>query len=160
MARVPLSEKPHAMKKAITLRGSHALLLAGALCLVAPAKAQETDEHSASDAMNVSFGAKGGVNWSNLWVKEVDDRNPRLGFHLGLFTRFASSSSLGVQLEALYDQKGTTIHRTFDDIDQEITYKFDYITMPLLIVVPMGEVMELHAGGYLGYMIVSEIHRE
>lgn len=106
--------------------------------------------------MESAFGVKGGVNWSNLWVKEVNDNNARFGFHVGLFGRFAKPHTLGFQVEALYDQKGSSVKKTFGTIDQEITYKFDYVSVPLLVLVPLGEVAEIQAGGYLGYMVLSE----
>lgn len=135
-------------------------ILAGILVAgLTPAFAQDEADVSASEGMKATFGVKGGANWSDLWVKEVDidDQNGRLGFHLGLFGRFASPGSLGFQIEALYDQKGTTLRYNRNMIDQETTYKFDYITAPLLVVIPLGEVMELHAGGYAGYMVLSEV---
>jgi hypothetical protein len=112
---------------------------------------------TASSGMQSTFGVKGGANWSTLWVKEVKDKNARLGFHAGLFARFASPNSLGFQIEALYDQKGMTVTKTFGTIDQEITYEFDYATVPLLIVVPLGEVAEIHAGAYGSLLLLSEI---
>src|SRR6185369_12406737 len=70
----------------------------------------------------------------------------------------ASQHALGFQFEALYDQKGTTVHYTNNSVDQETTYKFDYVTVPLLVVIPLGEVLELHAGAYGAYMVTSEVH--
>lgn len=133
------------------------------LCSLAFAPAifaqDEAPAPTASEGIERAFGIKGGVNWSNLWVKEVNDENARFGFHVGLFGRFASPKSLGFQIEALYDQKGTTVKRSWGNVDQEITYKFDYVTAPLLVVIPLGEVMELQGGAYVGYMVLSEAHR-
>lgn len=111
----------------------------------------------ANAAMEHSFGVKGGANWSNLWIKEVNDKDPRFGFHLGLFARFASEDAPGFQIEALYDQKGETVKKSFGTIDQEIIYKFDYATVPLLVTIPLGKVLELQGGGYLAYMVLSEV---
>jgi hypothetical protein len=107
--------------------------------------------------MRPAFGVKGGVNWSNLWVKEVNQQNARFGFHVGLFGRFASQHALGFQIEALYDQKGNSVHKSYGTVDQQITYKFDYVTVPLLVVIPVGDVLELQGGGYLGYMVLSKV---
>lgn len=109
-----------------------------------------------STGMEHAFGVKGGANWSTLYVKEAKDVNARIGFSAGLFGRVAPSGGLGFQIEALYDQKGTTVTKTFGTIDQETTYTFDYIDVPLLIIIPLGDVLELHGGGYVGAMIVSE----
>lgn len=148
--------------------GPLAVALSSALLLGSvPAMAQETTTTvqtttstavapEASSGMESAFGVKGGVNWSNLWVKEVNDNNARFGFHVGLFGRFASPGKLGFQVEALYDQKGSSVRKNFGVIDQEITYKFDYVTVPLLVIIPVGEVLEIQGGAYLGYMVLSE----
>lgn len=168
------STKQTIMNTPCTLRGALskgplAVALSGALLLGSvPAVAQEpttttlqtttstTVAPEASSGMESAFGVKGGVNWSNLWVKEVNDNNARFGFHVGLFGRFASPGKLGFQVEALYDQKGSSVRKNFGVIDQEITYKFDYVTVPLLVIIPVGEVLEIQGGAYLGYMVLSE----
>ena len=109
-----------------------------------------------SSGFGNAFGVKGGVNWSNLWVKEVNDENARFGFNVGFFGRFVEPGSLGFQIEALYDQKGTTVNKSFGTIDQEYTYKFDYITVPAMVIIPLGKVLELQAGAYAAYMVLSE----
>jgi len=120
------------------------------------AQNDSTATPSASEHLERAFGVKGGVNWSNLRVDDVTDENARFGFHAGFFARFASKGSLGFQIEALYDQKGSTVNKTFDQIDQQYTYKFDYITVPALVVIPLGEVFELQGGAYAAYMVLSE----
>ena len=115
------------------------------------------DASSTSAGFGNAFGVKGGANWSNLWVKEVNDANARFGFHVGFFGRFVEPGSLGFQIEALYDQKGTKVNKSFGLLDQEYTYKFDYITVPALVIIPLGEVFELQAGAYAAYMVLSEV---
>jgi hypothetical protein len=143
-----------------------------ALCtgafVAAPAVAQETttttssttttndDNSGSSSGFGSAFGVKGGANWSNLWVKEVNDENARFGFNVGLFGRFGEPGSLGFQVEALYDQKGTTVRKSFGVLDQQYTYKFDYITVPAMVIIPLGDVLELQAGAYAAFMVLSE----
>jgi hypothetical protein len=115
-----------------------------------------TDTDDGGGGMETAFGFKGGANWSTIYLDEARDMNTRMGFHFGLFGRVAHANSLGIQAEALYEQKGATFTRTIENVDQQTTYKFDYITVPLMLVVPLGEVIELHAGGYGGAMILSE----
>ena len=134
----------------------HSALVVGALALGLLYATETYGQETAAEGMETAFGVKGGVNWSTLYVKEAKDVNARLGGSLGLFGRVAHTGGLGFQIEALYDQKGTTITKTSGTIDEETTYKFDYIDVPLLIIIPLGEVAELQGGGYLGAMIVSE----
>lgn len=118
------------------------------------------DAGSGSAGFGSAFGVKGGANWSNLWVKEVNDANARFGFNVGLFGRFVEPGSLGFQIEALYDQKGTTVNKSFGLLDQTYTYKFDYITVPAMVIIPLGKVVELQAGAYAAYMVLSEVRAD
>ena len=149
----------HHSRERFSRIGGLAIVLACGLWCGTPALAQDdaASDPSASETMETAFGLKGGVNYTTLYVEEAEDKNARLGFHLGAYARFASSQSLGFQLEALYSQKGMMLEKNYGDVDHDITYKFDYIEAPILLVIPMGEVFELHAGGYLGYMAVSEV---
>lgn len=113
-------------------------------------------DETAAGGMEHAFGVKGGLNYSTLYVEEAKDVNARTGFHVGLFGRVAPTGGLGFQVEALYDQKGVTVKKAVGTIDQETTFKFDYIDVPLLIIIPLGEVAELQGGAYLGGMVVSE----
>jgi len=115
-----------------------------------------SDVGAGANGMTAAFGVKGGVNWSTLYVNEAKDVNLRLGGHFGFFARVAPTGGLGIQVEALYDQKGATFTRSYATIDQRTIYKFDYISVPILITVPLGTVFELHAGGYGAALIVSE----
>jgi hypothetical protein len=150
------------MKTSVTPRRATILPIVLACCSLLysfPVASQDPEPAppAASDGLRASFGVKGGANWSNLRVKDVRDENWRVGFHAGLLARFASPKSLGFQIEALYDQKGSTFKRTYGTIDQEITYEFDYITVPAMIIIPLGEVFELHGGAYAGYMASSMV---
>lgn len=103
-------------------------------------------------------GFKGGLNYSNLLNEgaEVDDKNARLGFHAGVFGRVAPSDAIGVQAELLYTTKGTTV--TWDGlIDQEFHLNLAYVEVPLFVVLRLGEAIELHAGGYGGYLLNSNV---
>ncbi len=103
-------------------------------------------------------GFKGGLNYSNLLNEgdEVDDKNARLGFHAGVFGRVAPSDAIGVQAELLYTTKGTTVK--WDGlIDQEFHLNLAYVEVPLFIVLRLGEAVELHAGGYGGYLLSSNV---
>ena len=53
-------------------------------------------------AQSAKSGIKGGVNFSNLFVDNVDDENLRTGFHAGFYTQFlAPSGWIGFQPEIL-----------------------------------------------------------
>ncbi len=107
------------------------------------------------------FGIKGGLNWSDLLPdgEEVNEENARWGSHAGVFGRVAPSDDLGIQIELLYSTKGTTV--VYDGlIDQQISLDLGYVELPLCIAVLLGDVLELHAGGYAGYLFSSNLASE
>lgn len=103
-------------------------------------------------------GIKGGLNYSNLQNagENIDDQNARLGFHAGFFGRVAPSDGIGLQAELLYTTKGTKV--TWDGlIDQDLTFNLGYAEVPLFVVLRLGDAVELHAGGYAGYLLSSNV---
>lgn len=103
-----------------------------------------------------TFGIKAGVNMSNLYIDDVEDENARFGFHAGVFGRAAASDAIGIQAELLYSTKGTTI--VWDGlIDQEVTFNLGYLDLPVFVVFRLGDAIELHAGGYAGLLLASDV---
>jgi Outer membrane protein beta-barrel domain len=112
---------------------------------------------SAQTAAN-TFGVKGGLNWSNLLPdgEDVNEENARWGFHVGVFGRVAPSDNIGVQAELLYSTKGTTV--VYDGlIDQQIDFNLAYLDLPVFLAIRLGDVLEVHAGGYAGYLLSSDV---
>lgn len=105
-----------------------------------------------------TFGIKGGLNWSNLLPDgdDVNEENARWGFHAGVFGRATPSENLGIQGELLYSTKGTTV--VYDGlIDQQVSFNLGYLELPLFVAIRLGDVLELHAGGYAGYLLSSDV---
>lgn len=101
-------------------------------------------------------GIKGGLNVSNLYVDNVNDENPRYGFNAGLFGQPYSTKNFALQVELLYDTKGS---RTVYDgiVYQEVDYNLNYLTLPVLAVFKLGESAEIQLGGYAGYLLNTNI---
>lgn len=101
-------------------------------------------------------GIKGGLNVTNLYIDEVDDENARYGFHVGVYGQFLASEAFALQPELLYSTKG---NRFVSDglIDQETKFNLNYIDLPVLAVFKLGPSVELHAGGYVSYLLSSSI---
>lgn len=101
-------------------------------------------------------GIKGGLNVSNLYIDDVTDENARFGFNVGVYGQVLSTDVLALQLELLYSTKGSKAQ--YDGfIDQEIKYNLNYLDLPVLAVFKLGEQVELHAGGYAGYLLGANI---
>ncbi|HEY0977356.1 MAG TPA: porin family protein [Flavobacteriales bacterium] len=107
------------------------------------------------------FGVKAGASFSNLRGagEDATDKDLRTAIHGGVFGRVSASDQLGIQAELLYSPKGTTIR--YDGlVDQTITFKLAYLELPVFAVVGIGEVLELHAGAYAGYLLSSNASTE
>ena len=55
------------------------------------------------------IGLKGGINFTNLYVDDVEDENMKVGFNLGLFAKLPVVRGLSIQPEVLYSSKGSKI---------------------------------------------------
>lgn len=102
-------------------------------------------------------GIKGGLNVSNLYVDDVDDENPRYGFHLGVYTQLFESDVFAIQPEILYSTKGTRI--TYDELGLQGDAKFNlnYIDIPVLAVFKLGDAAEIHLGPYFSYLVSANV---
>jgi hypothetical protein len=86
-------------------------------------------------AQNSGFGAKGGLNFSNMTVEGNNDQNLKFGFHAGVFNKISISESFAVQPELLYSGKG--FKNNFDDnifADGEAKFNLNYIDLPVKLV--------------------------
>ena len=112
-------------------------------------KAQKTNSQT--------FGIKGGINFSNLYVKDANDNKMLTGFNLGLFAKLPVSSTFAIQPELYFTTKGaqTTYNSTF--INGSVQYNFNYLEVPLLFVVNISDNFNLHAGPYVSYMLNGKV---
>lgn len=119
-----------------------------AACLmVIPAKAQ-MDE--------AGVGIKAGVNFSNLYINDIDDENIGVGFQVGIVGKIPFTEVLALQPEFLYTQKGATA--VLDAVDQEIAFNLNYLQLPILFNFNAGDVFNIHAGPYFAYLLNANIN--
>ena len=115
---------------------------------------------STAVAQSPYVGLKGGVNFSNLYSGEVDDRNIRTGFHAGLLVNFPLGEVVSIQPELLYSTKGATYEYNenffgFEVADVTADFNLNYIEVPILLNINLLDVVELHGGPYVGYLLSS-----
>lgn len=102
----------------------------------------------------VSLGIKGGVNMSNLvYDDEVDDKNPKIGFNIGLAADVDFTPNMALQTGLFLSTKG---FKTVNDaIDVEYTENLMYLQLPLHLAykvdVTPGSRIVFHAGPYAAY---------
>jgi hypothetical protein len=100
-----------------------------------------------------SYGFKGGLNFSNLYTKNVDDNNVLTGFNAGLYAKFPITNSVAIQPEISYTTKGAEL--VYNNVFAQGTAKFNinYIEVPILLVMNVTENFNIHVGPYAAYMV-------
>lgn len=111
------------------------------------------------DDIRPSFGVKAGVNFSNLYIDDVNDEKVRIGFNAGLYGNFPIGTKyFSIQPELSYSTKGNrTTYNSKIFGSGEVKFNLDYLEFPLLAVVGLGDYFQIQAGGYGGYLISSNI---
>jgi len=103
-----------------------------------------------------TFGIKGGINFSNLYAK-TEDNKMITGFNLGLFAKLPFSKTIAIQPELYYTTKGaqTTYNSAF--INGNFQYNFNYLEVPVLMVVNITDHINVHVGPYLAYLVNGKV---
>jgi hypothetical protein len=104
-----------------------------------------------------SVGVKGGVNFSNMYVEDVDDENMLVGFNIGLYANMPVSSGVSFQPEFNFTTKGSEV--TYSNIFDSGTRKFtlSYLEAPVLLKANVSENFNLHFGPYFAFLLDSKI---
>jgi hypothetical protein len=106
-------------------------------------------------------GIKGGFNVSNLYVDDVDDENPRIGFHAGVYGQIFSSDVFAIQPEILFSTKGSRgeYSEGFGPFtaDGDIKFNLNYLELPVLAVFKLGDAAEIHVGPYFSYLLSANV---
>lgn len=116
----------------------------------------DDDEYQSASA-SPRAGIKGGVNFSNLIVDDVHDRNTRVGFHAGVYGQLFASEAFAIQPEVNFSTKGNEVVTRSGVIDQETKFNLSYIDIPILAVFKLGRAAEIHAGAYWAYLVAANI---
>jgi long-subunit fatty acid transport protein len=106
------------------------------------------------------IGVKGGLSFSNLYVDNIDDDEMLTGFNIGLFAKFPLAEKFAFQTEVYYTNKGAELTYNESFATGSTKFKLDYIEVPLLAVYNVTNNFNIHAGGYVAYMISGKVTNE
>ena len=106
----------------------------------------------ASDAQELHFGIKGGLNFATIGGDDTDGLDMRTSFHLGALMEIKLNEKFSIQPEALYSGQGTTGKE--DGLDIEL--KLDYINIPIMAKYYFTEAFNIEAGPQFGFMVSSK----
>jgi hypothetical protein len=110
------------------------------------------------NAQSTQVGIKGGVNFSNMFIEDIDDENVRTGFHVGILAKFlGANETVGFQPELLYSTKGSKGQYDIAELNGEQRFNLNYIDLPLMLLIRIGDVVDLNLGGYASYLVNSSV---
>jgi len=107
---------------------------------------------------NVIFGAKAGINLSNMSSDNFTETSTRTGFHLGLLAEVPLTNKFSVQPEILYATQGTEAYEIMlGGSPRQADYKLDYIQLPVLAKIYLAESLSIEAGPSFNFLVMEEI---
>ncbi|WP_405369649.1 porin family protein [Nonlabens sp. Asnod2-A12] len=103
-----------------------------------------------SNAQEIDFGAKVGVNFAKLQGDAVEDLDGRTGINVGVTGEYMFNETFALQVEALYSQQG--LQSDEGGVEQKL--KLDYINVPVLAKFYIGESgFSVEAGPQIGFLV-------
>ena len=114
----------------------------------------------AQQDVHARSGIRFGLNASNLYIKQVTDRTPRYGFHAGIFTQLPLIKHvLYLQPELSYTTKGVASaqYNLANVFKGENSFNLNYLELPAMLTIKLGNVVDLQAGPYAGYLLNNSI---
>ncbi len=103
-----------------------------------------------SNKLSAQAGIRGGLNVSNLSVKDFDDRKTRYGFNISLFTHTQIAGSLYLSPEFGFSTKGSSV--TYKSSNTTNSFNLNYAEFDLPLTIRLAGV-DIQAGPYVSYMI-------
>ena len=110
---------------------------------------------------SVLFGAKAGINITNMTSDSFSDNNTMTGIHLGLLAEIPLSNRFSIQPEVLYATQGTSADVIMlGSSPKNVEFKLDYIQLPILAKIYLTESISIEAGPSFNFLVNEEIGGE
>lgn len=103
----------------------------------------------------VVFGAKGGLNFTNMTSDGFEENNTMTGFHLGVLAEIPLSDRFALQPEVLYSTQGTDARSSFNDFSGE--YRLDYIQVPIIAKFYLLGGLAVEVGPSFNFLVNEEV---
>lgn len=118
-----------------------------------------SQENSKKDG---NFGIKGGLNYSTITKGDFDEGpDPRTSFYLGFYGEIPLIQDVfSIQPEFIYSRQGFENNFSLLGSNYKTIYKIDYINMPILAKIYLGDVIAIEAGPQFGLKINENIETD
>ena len=111
------------------------------------------------NAQEVKYGAKAGLNLSNL-AGDVENADMKVGFQIGGFAEIKVSDKFSVQPELLFSTQGAKSEESYSDmygsITIDLTQKLNYLNVPVMAKYYVDKKFYLEAGPQIGFLLSAE----
>jgi hypothetical protein len=101
----------------------------------------------------IAFGAKAGVNFSDITDEKVDSFDGRTSFHFGAVAEIEISEKFSFQPELLFSSQGSKYSEDFEGEDFEGEVKVNYLNVPLMAKYYVTEGLSIEAGPQIGFLL-------
>ena len=109
----------------------------------------------------VHFGAKGGLNLTNINSDNFSETKSRTGFHLGLIAEIPFGNRFSLQPEVIYSTHGTEADvLMYGSGPRPTEYNLDYIQVPVLAKIFLTESLSIEAGPSFNFLVNEKIDGE
>lgn len=114
---------------------------------------------SASALSAQQLGVKGGINLANMSIDDFDTEN-RFGYHFGGYLNIPLGEGFAIQPEAVYSARGTKATYDILGLEGDATLSLDYIDVPIMGVIFLGDFAQIEVGPYIGFLANSNFETE
>ncbi len=99
----------------------------------------------------ISFGAKTGLNISNITGDATDGNEVKVGLAIGAVAEFKLSESFAIQPEIIYSSQGS------DTKNSNVKLKMNYLNVPLMAKYYPTENLSLQLGPQVGFLVSAKV---
>ncbi len=97
---------------------------------------------------HASIGLKGGLNFANVTSASSINGSSRSGYMVGVFFGTPPRGLMGFRTEFIFSRQGYN----FGSGSTTGAVNLDYLIMPSLMVINLGKVAQIQAGGQIAYL--------
>lgn len=133
---------------------------AAALLLMSQTRASAQENNDAQGTRTMRLGLKGGVNVANLYTNNVSKQRSLLGFNAGLFAKLPISKLIAIQPELYFITKGAELTYNNLFVQGAAKFRFNYLELPILVVINVNENFNIHAGPYAAFMLSGDVKNQ
>ena len=104
-------------------------------------------------SLRANIGLKAGLNFANVTGTSSINAGSRSGYVVGVFLGSPPTGLIGFRSELLLSRQGYD----FGSDTTTGSVKLDYILMPSLMVINLGKIAQIQAGGQIAYLLKGHV---